>query len=153
LRDLIVNAATPAGLMPLNVQRARIEGWSLGYAGRFDATTLRADLELLDPRNQSTGRQLQRRAREQLTLGADHAVGAWRFGGSLLAVAHRFDDTANTRRLGGYSTLDLFTDWRFARDLTLQARLNNVADKAYETAFGYNQPGRAVYVTLRWQPQ
>ena len=154
LEDLIVNAAGPSGLlMPLNVQRARIEGWSLGYAGKLDRTTLRADLELLDPRNESTGRQLQRRAREQLTLGADHAVGAWRFGGSLLAVGHRFDDTANTRRLGGYTTVDLFTDWQFARDLALQLRLNNLADKHYETAFGYNQPGRAVYATLRWQPK
>jgi len=154
LKDLIVNAAGPSGLlMPLNVQRARIEGWSLGYAGKLDRTTLRADLELLDPRNESTGRQLQRRAREQLTLGADHALGAWRFGGSLLAVGHRFDDTANTRRLGGYTTVDLFADWQFARDLALQLRLNNLADKYYETAFGYNQPGRAVYATLRWQPK
>jgi vitamin B12 transporter len=153
LSDLIVNAGTPAGLRPLNVQRARIEGWSLGYAGKFGATALRADAELLDPRNLSTGLRLQRRAREQLSLGADHAVGAWKFGGSLLAVGKRFDDTANTRRLGGYTTLDLYADWRLARDWALQARLNNLADKQYETAYGYNQPGRAFYVTLRWTPQ
>jgi vitamin B12 transporter len=153
LSDLIVNAGTPVGLRPLNVQKARIEGWTLGYTGRFGATAVRADLELLDPRNLSTGRQLQRRSREQLTLGADHAVGDWRFGGSLLAVSRRFDDTANLRNLPGYATLDLNANWQVARDWSVQAKLNNVTDKVYETAYGYNQPGRAAYLTLRWQPK
>ena len=31
--------------------------------------------------------------------------------------------------------------------------LNNLADKVYETAYGYNQPGREGYVTLRWAPR
>jgi vitamin B12 transporter len=154
VRDLIVNVSTPAGLLrPENVQRARIDGWTLGYAGRLGATTVRADMELLEPRNLDTGRQLQRRARRQLTLGADHAVGAWRFGGSLLAVGDRYDDTANRRRLGGYTTLDVYADWQLDKDWNLQAKINNLTDKQYETAFGYNQPGRAFYLTLRWQPK
>lgn len=153
LSDLIVNAPGPAGLQPTNVQRARIEGWSLGYAGKFGATGVHADLELLDPRNLTTGRRLQRRAREQLSLGADHSMGAWRFGGSVVAVSNRFDDTNNTRKLGGYATVDLHADWQFARDLSLQARLNNAGDKRYETAYGYNQPQRELFVTLRWQPK
>jgi vitamin B12 transporter len=31
-------------------------------------------------------------------------------------------------------------------------RVNNLADKAYETAYGFNQPGREMFVTLRWSP-
>ena len=31
--------------------------------------------------------------------------------------------------------------------------MNNVGDKPYETAAGYNQPGRSTYVTLRYQPK
>ena len=52
-----------------------------------------------------------------------------------------------------YTTADLYADWQLARALSLQAKLNNIADKRYETALGYNQPGRGVYLTLRWQPQ
>ena len=44
-------------------------------------------------------------------------------------------------------------DWFFSRDWSVQAKVNNLADERYETAYGYNQPGRAVYVTLRWQPK
>jgi vitamin B12 transporter len=39
------------------------------------------------------------------------------------------------------------------RDWSVQAKLNNVTDRKYETAFGYNQAGRGFYLTLRWQPK
>jgi len=139
--------------LPINIPRTRIEGWTLGYEGKLGPVAVRASYDSLDPRNELNGRLLPRRARDQVTLGADYATGAWRFGGSLLAVGGRFDDAANTRPLGGYSTLDLYADYAFARDWSVQAKLNNATDRTYETALGYNQPGRAAYVTLRWQPK
>jgi len=139
--------------LPINIPRARIDGWSLGYAGQLAGLAVRADLEKLDPRNEVNGRLLPRRAQEQLTLGADHQVGAWKFGGTVMHVGRRFDDAANRQPLGAYTTADVYADWQFARDLSLQAKVNNLADKRYETAYGYNQPGRSFYLTLRWQPK
>lgn len=138
---------------PVNIPRARIEGWTLGYDGKFEAFGLRGSVDTLDPRNELNGRLLPRRARQQATLGADYGVGAWRFGGSLLRVGSRFDDAANTRALAAYTTADLNADWQFAKDFSLQAKLNNLTDKQYETAYGYTQPGRSFYITLRWQPK
>ncbi len=139
--------------LPINIPRARIEGWTLGYEGKVDALKLFASIDALDPRNQLNGRQLPRRAKRQVTAGADYTAGAWTFGGSVLHVGDRFDDAANSLPLAAYTTADLYADWRFARDWSVQAKLNNVTDKVYETAFGFNQPGRAVYLTLRWQPK
>lgn len=139
--------------LPVNIPRVRIDGWTLGYDGRFDALGVHASLDALDPRNELNGRQLPRRARHQATLGADYGVGAWRFGASLLRVGSRFDDAGNARPLAAYTTADLHADWQFAKDLSLQAKVNNIADKQYETAYGFNQPGRAFYLTLRWQPK
>lgn len=139
--------------IPVNIPRVRIDGWSLAYEGRFDRLQLRATVDSLDPRNQVSGKQLPRRAKEQVVLGADYEIGGWRFGGNLLHAGGRYDDVANTISLGAYTTADLYADWQLARDWSLQAKLNNVADKRYETAYGYNQPGRAFYVTLRWQPK
>ncbi len=68
-------------------------------------------------------------------------------------MGKRFDDTANALPLPAYTTLDLYADWRVARDWTLQAKVNNVTDRHYETAYGYNQPGRGVFLTVRWQPK
>lgn len=139
--------------LPQNIPRARINGWTLGYQGSFGRLALRGALDLLDPRNELNGRQLPRRAKRQASLGADWNQGAWRYGGNLLAVDERFDDAANANRLGGYATLDLYADWQVAPDWSLQAKVNNVADRRYETAMGYNQPGRSFYLTLRWQPK
>lgn len=138
---------------PMNIPRTRITGWTLGYDARFDRLAVRASLDQLDPRNELTGAQLPRRAKRQLSLGADWAQGNWRYGGSLLQVGPRFDDSANTTPLAAYTTLDLHADWQFAPQWSVQAKLNNATDRRYETALGYNQSRRAGYLTLRWQPK
>ena len=136
-----------------NVPRARMEGWSLAYTGAAGAWSWFTNLELLDARNEISRLKLQRRADEVLTAGLDHRMGAWNWGASLQLVAERFDNAANTQRLPGFGTLDLYARYAVARDWSLALRLNNVGDKSYETAYGYNQPGRAAYVTLNWAPK
>lgn len=138
---------------PENVPRARIEGWTLGYDGQFGPWTLRASVDSLDPRNEATGKLLPRRAKNQASVGIDYAVGPWKFGASALHVGRRYDDTANTRRLGNYTTVDLYGEYRVAKDWSVQARITNLNDTTYETVYGYNQRGRSLYLTLRWQPK
>ncbi len=135
-----------------NVPQARLEGWSLGYTGEAGAWSWFAQLELLDARNARTRQKLQRRADETLSAGLDHRIGAWSWGGSLQLVGERFDNAANTLRLPGFGTLDLYARYAFNKDWSLALRLNNVGDKDYQTANGYNQPGRAAYLTLQWAP-
>lgn len=137
------------------VPRARIDGYTLSYDGRFGDLHLRGALDLLDPRNELNGRKLARRADEQVTLGADYTVGAWQFGTALLYVGERFDDANNTlaRALPSYVTLDLNAGYTFSKEWKLQASLNNLTDRTYETAYGYNQSGRTAYLTLRYTPK
>jgi vitamin B12 transporter len=134
---------------------ARIDGFSLGYGAQVERWRLAASAELIDPRNDSRssanfGNRLPRRAQESIKASADVDLGAWQLGASLAAFGRRFDDQANTLRVGGYGTVDLRADWRLAPEWTLGLRLNNVADKSYETVYGYNQPGREGFVTLRY---
>ena len=68
-------------------------------------------------------------------------------------VSDRFDNAANTVRLPGFGTVDLHARYAVNQDWSLALRLNNVGDKFYETAYGYNQPGRAAFVTLNWAPK
>lgn len=145
IRGFISNTTTPE-----NIPRARIEGWTLSYDGAFDALNLHASVDILNPRNELTGNVLPRRARNQVSLGADYRLGAWSFGGSVLNVGSRFDDVKNTIALGGYLTADVFVNYNINKDLQVQAKINNLADKVYETAYGYNQSGRAAYITLRY---
>ena len=70
-----------------------------------------------------------------------------------IAEAARWDDVANTLRVGGYGTLDARVSWRFSPGWTLQANMVNALDKRYETSAWYNQPGREYTLSLRWQPE
>ncbi len=137
----------------VNVPRARMEGWSLAYTGAAGDWSWFSSLELLDARNQANRLKLQRRADEVLTASVDHRSGAWNWGASMQLVSHRFDNAANTQRLPGFGTVDLHARYALNKDWSLALRLNNVGDKFYETAYGYNQPGRAAYVTLNWAPK
>ena len=145
IRGFITTTTTPE-----NIPRARVDGWSLAYDGAFGAFTVRATADVLNPRNELTGDALPRRAKNQFSLGADYRMGAWTFGGSLLNVGSRFDDVKNTTALASYMTADVFANYNVSKDVQVQVKVNNLAGKVYETAYGYNQAGRAAYVTLRY---
>ena len=136
-----------------NVPYAKLQGWTLSYEGRTGALGYRAALDGLDARNELTNLKLVRRADSQLTAGVDYATGPWKFGATLLSQSERFDDAANTVRLGAFATLDLSVDYQVAKDWSVQGRLVNAGDAVYQTALGFNQVGRSAYVTLRYQPK
>lgn len=136
-----------------NIPRARMAGWALGHEGSVGAWSWRTGMEWLDATNLATGKQLPRRAERQLTAGLDHSAGAWTLGANVLAASDRFDNATNTQRMGGFGTVDVHARYALAPDWALQLRVNNLGDKAYETAYGYNQPGRTAYLTLNWSPK
>ena len=144
-----------SGPLPTNIPRTRIDGVTASYEARIANITLAASVDHVNPRNDSSGsssfgKLLPRRVKDSAKLGADIDLGAWRLGGSLVAFGERFDDAANSTRLPGFATLDLRADWRLAKEWLVAVRLNNVSGKKYETVYGYNQPGREAYLTLRY---
>lgn len=141
---------------PNNIDRARILGLEASAGARLADWDANLALTLLDPEQQGgryDGKLLPRRAEHSARFDLDRAIGAYRIGASVLAAGRRYDDLANTRRLGAYATVDLRAEYRPAKDWRLQARLENLFDADYETAYLYNQPGRGLYLTLRYEPK
>ena len=140
---------------PANIDQARIRGLEAILVTQIKTWDLNINLTLLDPENRSPGANngnvLPRRAKQSLRIDADRQFGKYLLGTTLLAVSSRYDDLANSRELGGYTTVDLRTEYIFAGDFRLQARVENLFDKDYETAALFNQPGRSLFVTLRFQ--
>ena len=137
------------------ISQARIQGQSLAWEARWTNVTFNAGVDLLRPRNESNGLRLPRRADQQLTLAGSQRIGAADWGATLLAVGDRFDDSVNTpaKRLPGYATLDLYGNYRLQPGWTLEGRVNNLAGRVFETAYGYNQPGRQLFIGLRYAPK
>lgn len=144
-----------ASYTPVNIDAARIRGVEAVVDQRFGLWTIHANLSLLRPINEAAGannsKLLSRRAEQLFSLSADRKQGAWSIGASLRGEGHRYDDLANTQVLGGYATLDLRSEYRFDNTWRLQGHIENVFDKTYQTAYLYNQPGRGVYLMLRYQ--
>ncbi|MBT8420855.1 MAG: TonB-dependent receptor, partial [Gammaproteobacteria bacterium] len=152
--DLIAYDASTSAIA--NVNKARIRGLEGVLTTRVRGWNLDANVTLLDPKNRSSGDEsgnvLPRRAEQSLRVDADRQFGQYAIGATLFTEGRRYDDLKNSDRLGGYAILDLRAEYEFARDWRVQARIENLLDKEYETAAFYNQPGRGVFVGVRYQP-
>jgi vitamin B12 transporter len=137
-----------------NIDRARIRGLETQLAAHRQDWAAQLQVTWLDPRDSGVkhGELLPRRAQYTARLDLDHHFGDVSIGTTLFDTGRRFEDPANTHRLGGYGTLDVRVAWRFQSHWELQALLKNALNKDYESARYYNQPGRSAYLTLRYVP-
>jgi vitamin B12 transporter len=153
IEDLIAYDASIRA--PANVDEARIRGVELVLASQMLGWDWNANYTLMEPENRSSGandgNELARRAKQLFNLDLDRRLGAFSLGASLHAEGQRFDDLANRKELSGFATLDLRGEYRIDPEWRLQTRVANLLDADYETAQGFNQPGQAVYLSLRYQ--
>ncbi|WP_019623547.1 TonB-dependent receptor domain-containing protein [Thioalkalivibrio thiocyanoxidans] len=141
----------PIAFQAENIDEARIHGVELegGYATARWVT--RASLTMLDAEDRETGNELQRRSPVTARVDLDRQFQHLSLGGSVIAKSRSYNDANNDERLSGYGLLNLRASYQIAPEWQIQATVNNVFDKDYETAGGYNQPGRAAFVKLRYQ--
>ena len=139
----------PSLSSPNNVNEARIRGLELTAATRLANWDLSTSLDLMDPKDRDTDELLNRRARKVFNLSADRDFGAYALGGSLHAVGKRND---GSNRLGGYTTVDLRGSYALGNDWSLKAKVENLFDEDYQTAYGYNQPDRTYWLSLHYAP-
>ncbi|WMW79289.1 TonB-dependent receptor [Undibacterium cyanobacteriorum] len=131
-----------------NINKASLSGWTFAASTKLDQLRLRASVDLQDPKDDLTGNRLPRRAKQHATLGADYRWNQWSFGIENVLSGERFDDQANKNRLGGYGLLNLVSSYQFAKNWSVLARWNNIADKKYELARNYNTPGSKFFIAL-----
>jgi len=153
ISDLIVFDTTT--FTPQNLNRATITGTELAYRGAWGAVQASAQLTLQHPVDEATGKLLQRRARQYGSFAVSDAFGAWRLGAEMVASGARFDSTDESPGTGmhGYGLLNVTATYTLGRDWSIRARWNNVFDREYELAQGFNTPGSNVFVALRYQAQ
>ena len=99
-----------------------------------------------------------RRANRHASANVSYTIGDWRFGAETIASSVRYNNAANTIKLGGYALLNATVNYQFSKDWSVQARANNILDKQYTLGadFGgefYNTPGANLFVNVRYQPQ
>jgi vitamin B12 transporter len=154
IQDLIAYYSDAAnnGTM-VNVNNALIDGLSLAGSTKLGSWRLAAHLDYQNPRDAETDNLLPRRARIHGGMSAKQKFGNIGFTAEMLASGRRYDDLANTKPLSAYALFNLGADWQVTKETRINARFNNVFDKHYELAAGYNTAGSNLFVGLNYQPR
>jgi len=137
---------------PQNVDRATLEGATLGLDLTWRDTRVTASIDLQNPTDDATGRLLPRRARTHGAVQVLQQAGPVQLGLEFVASSLRYDDAADAVKMGGYGIVNLTVEWPFTKGLTLLLRGNNVFNKNYQLAADFATGGSTVYASLRWQP-
>ncbi len=159
IRDLII---LDSAFIPANLNKAKIRGVTLAASQRWENLDLGGSIDIQSPRDDASDNMLVRRANRHGQFNLGYSIQDWRFGTEVITSSARYNDSANTLRMGGYTIFNMTAQYKIHRDWTLQARANNVFDKNYRlsldgnpatTGFAYNTPGANVFVNIRYEPQ
>ncbi len=158
LTDMLVNTAPcpngdiknfPYGCA-YNVNHVTLEGVTLAASHRLGAFNASASADFQDPKDETTGKSLARRAKQHGAVTVDYTAGPLVAGVEWQVSGKRFDDAGNRNRLGGYGLVNLYATYQLNRDWSLLARVNNVTDKNYQVARYYGVPGATYFAGIRY---
>jgi vitamin B12 transporter len=134
-----------------NINRASVEGVTLSGKTRWRNLDLGGSLDLMDPRNDTTGKQLNLRAKRSAAFNVSSRYGQWISGVTLRLRGPRFNEAANTNVLAGDGLVDLTSERKINGAWALKFRVSNVLNKVYRDQKEDLAPGRRVYIGLIWR--
>lgn len=153
IRDLIVINNLPAATM-INLDQARSNGLELAYRGQFGDTAVRLAATQQNPRDAQTGQVLLRRAKNFFNIGVTQQLGALKVGGELQHSGARTDIDINTfgrTVVAAYDVVNFDASYALEKHFALSLRVDNLFNKDYMLAHGYNTLGRTLFVGLNYQ--
>jgi vitamin B12 transporter len=160
-RDLISVQFDPAndpnvdfGFQAINIDRAKNSGLEATYRYVDGLWTGTLTGIVQNPKDRSDDSPLLRRARRSITAQVRRDFGHWWAAADVLGTSDRADVDAASgapTKDSGYVLWNLGAGVKLPYGFSLAARLENLLDRDYQTAAGYNQLGRAAYGTVRWE--
>ncbi len=133
-----------------NVNQATMSGLTIGGSTVVAGVTLRGSVDIQNPKDNTTGLQLARRAKKHGSLAAEYSIEKAKFGVETVLSGQRFDDVANKKVLPGYGLLNLYGSYQLSKDLQVLARWNNALNKDYETAKNYATAGSTLFLGVNY---
>ncbi len=156
-RDLIQSVQVSPGIYRAqNIGRAKVEGLEAAATARWHKMEWRVTGTIQNPVEENTpsimprlSRDLPRRARHFANVGFTVPVAGWRMGGDWLVSGRRED---GTMPLHGYAILNLHARYAMSPTWSVRTRVDNVFNRSYQLAYGYQTPARGAYVEVMWEP-
>lgn len=146
----IDNLIDPGISAPVNLGMAKIHGVEVTFAGEIAGMRASASLNAQSPKAEETGLWLPRRSDKHGSVKLERGFGFWTAGGEAVFSGSRYDDAANTRKLAGYGIANLYASYAIDKEWAVRGRVNNLFDKNYTLATGFNTPGANLFVGLEY---
>lgn len=129
-----------------NVSEARIKGLEIKYQHQSNKWNFNLEGTLKNPINETDDSLLLRRAKRSLagSLAYKHDKYFMRLNGLLTSERSDFGNV----ELSGYGLLNLSAGIHFPH-ATFSVKVDNLLDKDYELASGFNTPGQSVFAELQ----
>jgi vitamin B12 transporter len=135
----------------VNIDQALLKGLELQYLLSRAGWLMNANATFQRAEDRTTGEPLLRRPEQKgsITVERRFAGGSW-LGFEWFYSGKREDFGGIT--LPSYSLVNLRAGWVFSPSWRLELRGDNLANEAYEPAYGFNAAGRSWFVSLAWMP-
>ena len=128
-----------------------ISGVELSIGTELLGWDLDTSLDLNKAIAASTNLEKGRRPNRSIALNLSKTSGKWNRSINWIAKSRSWDkDNHSNGENGGYGLLNLSTSYSFTDDLTVYLNRNNVLDKQYEMAKGYNTHGKTTTLGLNY---
>lgn len=136
-----------------NIDKSEAQGLELEWTQSFgDKLNVRGNYTVLETRNESPGLEGKELARKpgslaNLDLSYD-ASDRINVALGLRYAGDSFDNAANTVKLDAYTLADLRLRYKLNDRVEVYGRIENLTDEQYQTAAGYNQLGRRLWLGI-----
>ena len=137
----------------VNIGQTENKGLEATLRSQWMGNNIKASMVDQDPRNVTLAMPQARRAKTYGSVDISRPVAGYDIGAKLYAAGERKDSPYSSTMLGGYSVWSLYASRKIDERWTALVRLENVFDKQYQLAYGYNTPGRGLFATLQYSPQ
>jgi vitamin B12 transporter len=132
-----------------NISEARIDGFEFtGIQPIGKSWTVRTNVTIQDPRNRQLNTILPRRSRAFGTVVMRYASGNFSAEAIARGEGERFDDNENLHKLPAMVIAGFSASYKIPQGPTLRVQIDNLLDKRYQPAVGFNGIPRTVWASI-----
>ncbi|MBY0574293.1 MAG: TonB-dependent receptor [Undibacterium sp.] len=133
-----------------NVAHATMSGLTLAIKSQLGDFNVRGSVDIQDPKDDSTGLVLARRSKRHANFAVEYRLAKTLLGMETNLSGQRFDNAANTTKMGGYGLLNLYAQHDLGGNWSALARWNNALNKKYELAHNYGTLASNLFVGVNY---
>jgi vitamin B12 transporter len=135
-----------------NIDRARIRGAEFSYSYQQHPYTFSLEGLFQTPQDEENKQLLLRRAKRSLTSRFSYTKNASTYGVEAMYSSFRQDinDFGQRVDLAGYGVVNLFLTDKLDDDWNLNLKIDNMFNRQYQLASGYNTQGLLALIELRY---